>query len=138
MRQRYLVDSSIWVANFRQSERSHENAAQIIQKIMTDQQEIILPEIVFVETLNVLKRTFKMSADGLGKVKNYFFNTTNIQHCTFTKNFLKNNIINVIMQANLRSSDMQILAHAVENNCILLTFDKKLDEQYNNLISHEE
>lgn len=138
MRQPFLVDSSVWVAYFMVEAKDHDRAVETIIELRRCNQEIILPQIVFVETLNVAKRKFLMTALVLEKIKKYFFGTKYIRHCNFAENFLKNKIINVIIKSNLKSSDMQILAHATENNGILLTFDKKLDEQYNNLISNEE
>jgi hypothetical protein len=42
------------------------------------------------------------------------------------------------MQTNLKSSDVQILAHAIENKCNLTTFDLKLEQQFLNIFYHEE
>lgn len=133
MKQRYLVDSSIRVAYFNRKEKDHQKAIVFIGSLQKANQKIVLPEIVFVETLNVLKRRHSSSAQVLEMVQEFFFGTQQIIHCTFQKTFLKNQIIGVIMKVNLKSSDLQILAHAIENKCKLSTYDLKLEEEFHKI-----
>lgn len=137
MHAKFLIDSSVWVAYFASGEKNHEKAVKIINKILKSDQKIFLPEIVFVETLNVLKRRYLYTKNHLIRISKYFFQNQQIYFCNFDKHFLQNKIIDVIMNTDLKSSDMQILAHAVENRCKLPTFDLRLEEQFLKIIFYD-
>jgi len=54
-----VVDASVWIAGFRESDAFHEQAQYIIQSLIAGQERINMPAIAFTEVAGAIKRETK-------------------------------------------------------------------------------
>ena len=52
-----VVDASVWVSIFKKNDEFHEQAKNIIQKLISNHESICIPAIAFSEVAGVIKRT---------------------------------------------------------------------------------
>jgi len=121
---RVLVDSSVWVSLFAR-DVNYNDALKIISFVRKSNYIVLLPSLVFVETINTLKR-LTLSRNKIEEAEQFIKYFPKINICHTTASFWFNEIIYMVHQTDLKASDLIILAHALKYDAYLYTFDKKL------------
>lgn len=116
-----IIDSSFWVALFRNNDSNHHKAVKLVDNIRGP---IIIPNYVFEEVLTVL--TYVVSRNVADQFVPYVLNNKNI-------NVLINNLeeeANFFLshQHKISFVDNTLLFLAKKHKAKLITFDKKLEK----------
>ena len=122
-----VIDASVWVARFSESDAFHEQAQFIIRTLVSNQERISLPAIVFSEVAGAIKRTTKNNDDARRAV----LCMKDMESEIFT-NFDKLEPIatEIAITQSIRGADAYYLAVAKMTKSNLYTFDKQQQDAF--------
>lgn len=124
-----IIDSSTWVSYFI-GLRKNALICQQISKIIYQADKILIPEIIYAEVLNVMRR-FNLDKSKIEAIKDQF-NSANFIKYNHRDDFWFKKLEFYMDRVKLDTQDLIILASALEEwPCDLKTGDKKLKEAYN-------
>lgn len=129
-----LLDSSVWISLFAK-DKNYAKAYEIIVRLLADDSLIIIPTLVYIEVINNLYR-LKASKGKIAAIEHYFQNDKKIHLCHTTSSFWLNEIASLSELITLKSHDLIILAHSLKYDAQLISFDKKMNQAYNMISSH--
>lgn len=127
---RILVDSSVFIALFNQSDIFHVATVDLFEKLSEDKDKTnVMPIIVLLEVINILHKRIKSFDER--KVFQLFssYETVDLTFDT-AQSFL-----DFFKEVDLKTSDAIITAVAKFTDSILITWDEKLIKGAKNLIS---
>lgn len=124
-----IFDSSVWVAYYNSKDLHHQRARQIVGSCLKKKNQIIVPLIVIIETINVLAR------EGFNQtIVNEVFNKLlkdNEKQNTMIADLARR----LVCKIRLKSNDLIILIETLmQIPDQFETFDKKLKITYEHLI----
>ena len=126
--QKFILDSSVWIAYFNKADLFYAEAKNIFANISKKEAIIIMPEIIFAETVNILKKHLgkNKTLEVIAKIKKIKFIKLAHGLSKFWFEFFP-----IYSEINLKSSDAIILAYAKFLHVdYCFTFDKKLQKAY--------
>ena len=119
----YCIDASVLVSAIRIHERDSKSCIALLEKILTEETIVYLPEIALVEIVSAMVRatgnaTFARSiAKAFRSLSNYVFLPVDRELADFTTE--------IIMRTNLRSGDAMYVAVAAIYRVPLVTLDRE-------------
>lgn len=125
-----LIDSSVYIAFFKDSDFFHKESVALIEKLSEDKKvSIVLPILVFLEILNVLYK--KLGAFDEKKLLNSFnkYEKVDLDFESAVDFML------LFKKVNLRTSDAIIAACAKMEDATLVTWDEELVKEAKKLVS---
>lgn len=127
-----LLDSSVWVAYFSEEDFFHKKAQRIIDNLSRKNITIFIPDLVYIEVLNTLKRKMLLSKAKLNAarkfLKNYPLNKLIYRNYYFEN---EENKLFTHLKSNLKSPDLLIFIHYLGLHADeFFTFDNKLKKYY--------
>jgi len=127
---RILVDSSVFIAFFNQSDIFHATTVALFEKLSEDKDKTnVIPIIVLFEVMNVLQRKV-----GEFNERKVFQLLTSYETIDLTLDMAQS-FLAVFKQVDLKTSDAIVAAAAKLSDSILITWDEKLIKAAKNLIS---
>lgn len=125
-----LIDSSVYIAFFKNSDVFHKESVTFIEKLSEDKSvSIVLPILVFLEIANVLYK--KLNSFDEKKLLNSFNKYEKLDlNFESAADFML-----LFKKANLRTSDAIIASCAKLANATLITWDEKLVKEARKLAS---
>lgn len=126
-----IVDSSIWISFFNEKDELHEKALVLMEYILNHYSTIIVPGLVFVETINAFH--LEKYTSELKKVREFWFH---LQQCVLDVegSYFTFTILPLIKNPNqLKASDFIIYCFSIHRDAELFTFDKKLQAAYKSI-----
>ncbi|MDP2691198.1 MAG: PIN domain-containing protein [bacterium] len=123
-----IVDSSVWVAFFNENDYFHEEAYSLIKQLLIEENKIIIPEIVFVETLNTfdLEQFHKKRRE----IENYWVKSEKVTLYNGGDFFYFTYLPMMKNPNQLKASDFTIFAYSKYLRAGLVTFDDKLKKAF--------
>lgn len=127
---RILVDSSVFIAFFNQSDIFHDITVELFEKLSQDKDKTnVLPIIVLFEVINVLhKRVGEFDERKMFQV----FNSYETVDLTFD---MAQSFLTFFKEVDLKTSDAIVAAVAKLTGSTLITWDERLIKGPKNLIS---
>jgi len=122
------IDSSILVSMFVKKEEKSNEARSIVHNLISQNVNVILPNIVLVEVVSAIIRRTK-SKEMAYSVFQILKNIPNFNFINVDKN-LTEYCCKIAVEAKLKSLDTIILSTALIYNAKLISFDKALNETY--------
>ena len=126
---RILVDSSVFISFFNDTDIFHKETTSIVGKFAKDKKiELILPIIVFLEVAYTLQKQLK-----------YFDENKTIKIFSASKTVelnysLAKEILPIMKGFNLKTSDAVIAAIAKLTEAIVITWDQKLQKEAGKIV----
>ncbi len=125
-----LLDSSIWLSSILKEDVNHKKADKIFEKYLSHEYQIIVPQPVLVEVINVLYRKNGSFHNINGFLRETFKNE-NIIMSTINNYYMTKSIAEILKIGNIRSQDLYILIYCKYLKIdIFETFDKKQKDYY--------
>ena len=126
---RILVDSSVFISFFNETDVFYKETIKLINKLAKDRTvELILPILVFLEVVYVLQKQLKKFDEE--KIMRIFIASRSVE---LTYNLAKE-ILPIMRNINLKTSDAIIVATAKLTDAILITWDQKLKKEAAKLV----
>lgn len=125
-----LIDSSVYIAFFKDNDVFHKESVAFIKKLSEDKNmSIILPILVFLEIANVLHK--KLNSFDEKKLLKSFSKYEKVSlNFESTADFML-----LFKKVSLKTSDAIIASLARMENATLVTWDKKLAEEARKLVN---
>lgn len=122
------LDSSILVSMFVKKEEKSNEARSVVHNLISENVNVILPNIVLIEVVSAIVRRTKSEEMALSVFK-ILKNIPNFNFINVDNN-LTEYCCKISVEAKLKSLDTIILSTALMHNSKLLSFDKALSEAY--------
>ncbi|MCL2711265.1 MAG: type II toxin-antitoxin system VapC family toxin [Planctomycetaceae bacterium] len=122
-----VIDASVWIARFKTDDKFHEQAKQIIQSIIANQEKVCIPVIAFTEVAGSIKRTTKDNAFASGVVL-YMKDMEPEVLVDFGK--LEPIATKIAVNHSIKGADAYYLAVAEITRSKLYTFDNQQQEAF--------
>jgi predicted nucleic acid-binding protein len=122
-----VIDASVWIARFKPDDKFHEQAKQIIQSLIANQEKACIPAIAFTEVAGAIKRVTKDSAFASGVVL-YMKDTEPKVFVDF--GVLEPIATEIAINHSLKGADACYLAVAQITQSHLYTFDEQQKETF--------
>jgi predicted nucleic acid-binding protein len=124
---KYIFDSSVWIALFHEGDTLHREASESLEKL--GDVDVVVPYCVVFEVCNVL--TYKHSHERAKKFLDYLQNNTNIimTHDTIEPSLTFFQRID----QKISLTDIHIITTARLGSYTLLTFDKQMEKIYRSI-----
>lgn len=127
---RILVDSSVFIAFFNQSDIFHDTTVELFEKLSEDKDKInVVPVIVLFEVMNVLHKRA-----GEFDERKVFQLLTSYETIDLTFDMAQS-FLSFFKEVDLRTSDAIVAAVAKLTGSTLITWDERLIKAAKNLIS---
>lgn len=121
---RLLIDSSVFIAFFNDTDTFHEESIIFFQKLLESKSVVImLPILVFLEVVNVLYK--KMGRFNEERLLQAFSKYEKIDLCFDSSKEL----LSLFKQVHMKASDAIIFATAKLADAIVITWDEKFQKQ---------
>ncbi|MDR0327075.1 MAG: type II toxin-antitoxin system VapC family toxin [Planctomycetaceae bacterium] len=123
-----VIDASVWIARYKTDDKFHEQAKQIIQSLIANQEKVCIPAIAFTEVAGAIKRTTKDSAFASGVILSMKDTEPEVFADFGT---LEPIATKIAIHHCIRGADAYYLAVAEITRSNLYTFDKQQQEAFN-------
>lgn len=121
---RLTLDSSVFVAAFRESEEKHRVCKKLLDRIISGDFEVMEPYSVLVEVAAAVKRRTKSSAFAR-EVKNLILGIETVVFCELVRSRVED-AIELAVKNSLAGMDALVVQVAKENSAILVSLDAEM------------
>lgn len=121
------LDSSVFVAALRKEERAHDACLRLLEKVKNGNYIAIEPYTVLIEIVAAVKRRTG-SSELASKIRTYLESMDNVVFLELVKN-RADDCAKICEKLFVRGMDSIVIQTACENNAILVTLDREMEEQ---------
>lgn len=126
------LDSSVFIAALRKEERAHNDCLKLLENIKNGNYAAVEPYTVLVEIAAAVKRRTG-SSELASNIKKYLESLDSIYFLELTKD-RADRCAEICEKLSVKGMDSIVIQIAQENNAILVTLDKEMEEQAKKII----
>lgn len=126
------IDSSVIIAFLRENEEKHKQCKKLFENIINGQHVALEPYIVLIEVISAIRRRTN-SKTLAEKVKEDLQNLDNIFFFELVKSRAEQSS-EISANLGVRGMDAIVIQIAKENNSILITLDKEMEEKAKSVV----
>lgn len=128
MTTKYILDSSVWISFFYEKDKHHKWAVFLVEDLLEQGSRIIIPELIFVETIHNLRKIFPHQR--IMGFEDYWRENNLIDFYLGGSDFYFDFAAQFSNHSQLKTHDFIIFAYSKFLEAELITFDKQLKMVY--------